>query len=236
MTAPVAIIGATGGIGHALTTRLTAAGTPVFAIGRDAAKLAALGVPYAVADATDTPALEAAIKAAGAELSGLVYAVGSIVLKSLKTAKPEDYLAAFQLNLVGAAMALKAATPALVAGNGAVVLFSTIAVAQGFTNHVIISAAKGAVEGFTRAAAADLAPKVRVNCIAPSLTRTAMAQGLTANEALAQGIAKLHPIERLGEADDSAALAAFLLSGDSSWMTGQVIGVDGGRSRLRTKG
>jgi NAD(P)-dependent dehydrogenase (short-subunit alcohol dehydrogenase family) len=236
MTAPVVIIGATGGIGHALTTRLTAAGIPVFAIGRSAEKLANLGVPYAVADATNTEALDAAIKSAGAELSGLVYAVGSIVLKSIKTAKPEDYATAFQLNLIGAAMALKSATPALVAGNGSVVLFSTIAVAQGFSNHVVISAAKGAVEGFARAAAADLAPKVRVNCIAPSLTRTPLAHALTSNETTAQGIAKMHPIERLGEADDSAALAAFLLSPDSGWITGQIIGVDGGRSRLRTKG
>ncbi len=236
MTSPVVIIGATGGIGSALATRLGAAGIPVFAIGRAADKLTALGLPHAVADANDPASLEAAVKAAGPEISGLVYAVGSIVLKSIKTAKPEDYAAAFNLNLIGAAVALKAATPALVAGNGSVVLFSTIAVAQGFTNHVVISAAKGAVEGFMRAAAADLAPKVRVNCIAPSLTKTGMAQALTSNEALAQGIAKLHPIERLGEAEDSAALAAYLLSPESGWMTGQVLSLDGGRSRLRTKG
>jgi NAD(P)-dependent dehydrogenase (short-subunit alcohol dehydrogenase family) len=96
--------------------------------------------------------------------------------------------------------------------------------------------AKGAVEGLTRALAAELAPKVRVNAVAPSLTKTPLARALTASDAMAQGIAALHPMARLGEPEDIAEAAAFLLSPAASWITGQVIGVDGGRSTLRTKG
>jgi NAD(P)-dependent dehydrogenase (short-subunit alcohol dehydrogenase family) len=96
--------------------------------------------------------------------------------------------------------------------------------------------AKGAVEGLTVALAAELAPKIRVNCVAPSLTRTPLAQGLTSNETMAKAIAALHAIPRLGEADDVAALGALLLDREAGWITGQIIGVDGGRSMLRTKG
>ena len=103
---------------------------------------------------------------------------------------------------------------------------------QGFTNHAVISSAKGAVEGLTRALAAELAPKVRVNAVAPSISRSAMAEGMLGKEAMAQALAKTHPMARVGEPTDSAALAYFLLSEDAGWMTGQVIGVDGGRSAV----
>jgi len=124
---------------------------------------------------------------------------------------------------------------ALAAGQGSVVLFSTVAARAGFTNHLAIAAAKAAVEGMTVAMAAELAPSIRVNCIAPSLTRTRIAEPLTKNPAMAEAIAKLHPLPRLGEADDLAAMADMLLSPASGWITGQVIAVDGGRSTLRTK-
>jgi len=133
-------------------------------------------------------------------------------------------------------LAIRAAQKALEAANGSVVLFSTIAVGQGFPNHAVISAAKGGVEGLTRALAAELAPKVRVNAVAPSLTRTPLADSLIRSEAVAKGIAQMHAIPRLGEPDDIAAAAAFLLGPDSAWTTGQVMAVDGGRSRVRTKG
>jgi len=117
-----------------------------------------------------------------------------------------------------------------------VLLFSSVAVGQGFAAHASVSMAKGAVEGLTRALAAELAPKVRVNAIAPSLTDTPLAAGLTANPQIAASIAQMHPLPRLGSAADMAALAAFLISDRAGWITGQVIGVDGGRSSLRTKG
>ena len=112
------------------------------------------------------------------------------------------------------------------------VLFSTAAVHRGFTNHSIIASAKAAVEGLAISLVAEFAPHIRVNCIAPSLTNSKIAQPMLKNSAIAEGIAKAHPLKRIGEGKDSASLAKFLLSNDSSWITGQVIAVDGGRSKL----
>ncbi|MBY0335939.1 MAG: SDR family oxidoreductase, partial [Acetobacteraceae bacterium] len=190
------------------------------------------GATTAVADVTDAAALRAAIAAAGSPIAGLAYCVGSIVLKPLARTTEADLAEAFRLNAAGAALAVQAAAPGLAAGQGAVVLFSSVAARAGFANHAAIAAAKAAVEGLTVALAAELAP-VRVNCIAPSLTRTGIAEPLTRNAAMAEAIARQHPIPRLGEAEDAAALADFLLSPAAGWITGQVIGVDGGRSTLR---
>jgi NAD(P)-dependent dehydrogenase (short-subunit alcohol dehydrogenase family) len=235
------VIGATGGVGTALTRRLAASGRAVYAIGRSADKLAALsvevpGLRTAVADVTDHHALTTAIQATPGSVEGLAYCVGSIVLKSLKSATAADFIDTFQLNALGAVVAVQAAERALKQAGGSVVLFSTVAVHQGFGNHTVVAAAKGAVEGLMLAMAAELAPKVRVNCIAPSLTDTTMAKPLTDNGPMATAIAGMHPIPRLGTADDQASLAAFLLGPDAGWITGQVFGVDGGRSTLRPKG
>lgn len=242
MTAPILVFGATGGIGGALARRLVAAGKSVFLSARDEQRLAAvaaeLDAPYAAGDALDEAALEAVVQRAAADgaLGGLAWCVGSIVVKPLQNASAADFLDAFRLNVLGAALAVKAARQALTAGHGSVVLFSTVAVGQGFPHHAVISAAKGGVEGLVRALAAELAPEVRVNAVAPSLTRTPLAAQFTRSDAMARGIAQLHALQRLGEADDIAAAAAYLLSPDSGWVTGQVLGVDGGRSRVRTKG
>lgn len=134
-------------------------------------------------------------------------------------------------------MALQAAIPALKAnGSGSVVLFSSVAAGQGFASHGSIAMAKGAVEAFTRSSATDLAPTIRVNCIAPSLVNTELARSLTNNARLVDSIAQLHALGRIGEPDDIASIAAFLLGSDSNWITGQVFGVDGGRSTLRARG
>ena len=150
----------------------------------------------------------------------------------------DDFLNDFKLNALGAAKAVQAALPALKASEGtsSVVLFSTVAVAQGFAAHASIAMAKGAVEGLTLSLAAELSPKIRVNAIAPSLTRTPLAEQLTANEQMTTAISSMHALQRLGEPQDIANLAAFLISEQSNWITGQIIGVDGGRSTLRTKG
>jgi NAD(P)-dependent dehydrogenase (short-subunit alcohol dehydrogenase family) len=241
MPAPVLIFGATGAIGSATARKLASTGTPVHLAGRDEAALARLAGElegrFSICDVLDDSAVARAVSEAGDDLSGLVFAVGSIDLVPLRRQQRALMQAAFELNAVSAMVAVQAAANALKAGDGgSVVLFSSIAVAQGFANHVAISAAKGAVEGLTRALAADLAPRVRINAIAPSLTRSGIAAPLVANAAMAEAIAAYHPIPRLGEGADSAALAAFLVSPDSGWITGQVFAVDGGRSRVRTKG
>ena len=244
MAAPILILGGSGGVGSTLARILAGRGTPVHLFARDRKGLDAVateigGADITVVDAMDGPSLSTAVAEAcmGEEgTAGIAYCIGSIVLKPLKRTKEEEFLEAFRLNSVGAALAVQAAEPALRRAEGSVVLFSTIAAGSGFSNHVVTAAAKGATEALTRSLAADLAPDVRVNCIAPSLLRTPLAKSLTDNEVMAKSIAQLHPLPRLGEAEDAAKLAAFLLGPDSGWITGQVFPVDGGRSTLRVKG
>lgn len=238
----VVIIGATGGMGAALSGMLARRGEKLHLVGRSPERLAPLadrlGATYAVADVRDGEALALAVAAAGS-ITGLAYTVGSITLKPLKRLSAEDFRADFDLNALGAALAIQAALPHVAATAdvpASMVLFSTVAVGQGFAAHASVAMAKGAVEGLTRTLAAELAPKVRVNAIAPSLTRTSLAAPLLASDAMAKAIADAHPLPRLGTPEDAAALADFLLSSQSGWITGQVIGVDGGRSTLRVKG
>jgi NAD(P)-dependent dehydrogenase (short-subunit alcohol dehydrogenase family) len=242
MAAPILIFGAHGGIGEALARRLAAQGKPLFLTGRKEDGVGAvakeLGARYTTCDVFDDDSVKAAVTAAAGDegLAGLAYCVGSIALKPLRSASSADFIEHFRLNLVGAAMALQAAHQPLAKAEGAVVLFSTVAVSQGFANHSVIASAKGAVEGLVRSLAAEFAPKVRVNAVAPSLTKTQIAEPMTRNEQMAKSIAGLHPIPRIGHPDEIAAMAAFLLGPDSGWVTGQVYGVDGGRSTVRTKG
>ncbi len=241
MAGTVLIYGGTGGIGLAAAKLLHARGYRLHLVGRNEEKLAAakdaLGAAYTVGDVTDSTLFSSAAQAAGETLDGLVYAVGSLNLKSFQRFSEAEFLQDFQVNAVGAALAVQAALPALKksAGTSSVILFSSVAALQGFTFHASIGMAKAAVNGLTLSLAAELAPKVRVNAIAPSLTRTPLAQSLTSNEALSASIAGMHAMQRLGEPEDIAALAAFLISPEAEWITGQIISVDGGRSTLRTK-
>ncbi len=237
------IIGGTGGIGAAIARRLQAVGNSIHLIARDDAKLAALAselnATFAVADVQNRAALEAAIIAAGPSIDGLCYAAGTINLKPVHRLTDADALRDFEINALGAFRAVQIALPLLKASSQAtasILLFSTVAVQQGFASHASVAMAKGAIEGLTRSLAAELAPKIRVNAIAPSLIKTPLAEFITKNDAMSQAVVALHPLQRLGEADDVAALAALLLSPEAGWITGQVMGVDGGRSTLRTKG
>jgi NAD(P)-dependent dehydrogenase (short-subunit alcohol dehydrogenase family) len=170
-------------------------------------------------------------------LQGLVYCPGSIRLQPFSRLRDEDFRADFELNLLGAVRVLRAALPCLKAADRAsVVLFSTVAVTTGMPMHASIAAAKGAVEGLTRSLAAELAPGIRVNAIAPSLTETPLAAGLLRTERQRAAAAERHPLGRIGQPSDLAAAARFLLSDEAGWVTGQVLHVDGGMGGLRRFG
>lgn len=235
------IYGGTGGIGAATARRLVARGDRVHLVARDAERLQSvageLGARFTVGDVLDEATFARVASDLDAPLAGLVYAVGSINLRPLARLGPADFERDLRVNAVGAALAVQAALLALKQSESAsIVLFSSVAVQQGFSAHASVSMAKGAVEGLVRALAAELAPKIRVNAIAPSLTRTPLAAPLLSNESMASAIAQMHALQRIGEPDDIAALAELLVGPDSGWITGQVIGVDGGRSSVPTKG
>ena len=168
-------------------------------------------------------------------ISGMVYCPGSINLGPVRQLKSESMVEDFQLNVVGAVKTLQAALPGMKAAeSSALVLFSTVAVAQGLPMHASVAACKGAIEGLTRSLAAELAPAIRVNCIAPALTSTRLSARFLSSEAKRAAMAEKYPLRRVGEVDDIAAMAEFLLTEQSSWITGQVFAVDGGLSTVRT--
>lgn len=240
MKGKVLIYGGSGGMGSAIGRRLHAAGSALHLAGRNAPALervaSELGAGFTVGDVADDTFFARATADAGEPLSGLVYAVGTINLKPLGRLEVSDFEADFRANALGAALAIKSALGALKKspGGGAIVLFSSVAASQGFAFHASVAMAKSAVSGLTLSLAAELAPAVRVNAIAPSLTMTPLAAKIVTSEKSAEPIAALHALKRLGTPEDIAGLAAFLLSEDASWVTGQIIGVDGGRSALRT--
>ena len=167
-------------------------------------------------------------------IDGLVYCVGSINLKPFKRIKPENFLEDFNLQVVGAIKVLQRITPHFKNSEApSVVFFSTVAVQNGFNFHSQVSTSKGAIEGLTRALAAELAPAIRVNCIAPSLTQTPLASKLLSSEEKIEANDKRHPLGRIGQPEDLAQMAQFLLSSKSGWITGQVFGVDGGMSVVK---
>ena len=167
------------------------------------------------------------------QLDGLVYCPGSIDLKPFKMIKPEGFEKEMELNFFGLMRSVHGVLDKLKNSNQAsLVFFSTVAVKVGMPFHTNIAAAKGAIEGFAKSLAAEYAPNFRVNVIAPSLTDTPLAEKLLSNDDKRKKMDQRHPLKRVGEAKDIANLAAFLLSDQSGWITGQVLGVDGGLSTI----
>lgn len=233
------IFGATGHIGQAVARQLVAEGRSVHLVGRDAAALpelaAELQASHSLFELTQPDTISQAVNDASTDgaLAGLVWAIGSILLKPLARLSVSDFLDTYHTNVIGAALAAQAAQHPLKVGKGSIVFFSSVAATQGFTNHAAISAAKAAVEGLSKALAAELSPDVRVNVIAPSLSQSKMSEPLLANETMAKGLAQMHPLGRLGQASDFAGLVSLLLNPEKSgWITGAVIAVDGGRGAL----
>lgn len=167
------------------------------------------------------------------KIDGFVYCPGSINLKPFKMLNPKAFEEDMQINFMFLVKIIHSLLPKLKnADQTSLVFFSTVAVKVGMPFHTSIAAAKGAIEGFAKALAAEYAPQFRVNVIAPSLTDTPLAERLLANEKKKEMMDNRHPMKRVGQAEDIANIAKFLLSDDSSWITGQVIGVDGGMSTL----
>ena len=231
------IFGATGSVGSNLAIQLSQANKEIHLIGRNDVELeklsSELGCDYTVLDILSDDIYEnLKNKFDDIDLAGIAYCIGSIDLKPLKKTNKEDFQKCLKLNFFPIIEVIKALQDNLKKNKGSIVLFSTVAVKKGFANHSIIASVKGAIEGLTVSLAAEFAPNIKVNCIAPSLTNSKIAEPILKNKIMTEGIAKVHPMKRIGEGKDSAAMAKFLLTKESSWITGQIIGVDGGRSTL----
>ena len=235
MTAKYLIFGATGAIGSNLAYQLYESKQDIHLVGRNEEEVKSLSkklnCSYSVVDVLENNFVDK-IKSEITEIKGIAYCVGSIDLKPLKMVSENDFQKCMKLNLYSAVEVIKAYQDSLKKNKGSIILFSTVAAKRGFTNHSIISSTKAAVEGLTISLAAEFAPNIRVNCIAPSLTNSKIAQPLLKNTIMSESIAKAHPMKRIGEGKDAAAMAKLLLTDESSWITGQIIGVDGGRSSI----
>ena len=235
MNAKYLIFGSTGSIGSNLANQLHNSNEDIHLVGRNEEEVKSLSeklkCTYSTVDVLEDNFIEK-VKSEISEVKGIAYCIGSIDLKPLKMVTENDFQKCMKLNLYSAVEIIKAYQDILKKNKGSIILFSTVAVQRGFTNHSIISSTKAAVEGLTISLAAEFAPNIRINCIAPSLTNSKIAQPLLKNTIIAEGIAKAHPMKRIGEGKDAAAMAKFLLTEESSWITGQIIGVDGGRSSI----
>ena len=231
----IVILGGSGEIGSSIALNLKNEYKP-FLIARNEDRLKEVSkkihCDYAVSDINDKNSYIETLKKIKDPIYGFAYCVGSISLKSIKNSTKNDFLDSFNINVLGAITGIQTVLEQLVNNKGSILLFSTIAVKNGFSNHSIIASSKGAIEGLTRSLAAELSPEVRVNCIAPSLVESKMSNKIISNSKIAEGIAKMHPIPKLGKGKDFGALGALLLTDFSSWITGQIYNVDGGRSSL----
>lgn len=241
MSQRVLVIGGGGGIGAAVARLVVASGGQVFLAGRDEGKLAAvggeLGTPYGMVEAADPDAIDACADAAAAALGGLdgiVNCAGSLLLKPAHLTTTAEWQATLAANLSSAFGCVRAAGRLLKAAGGSVVLVSSAAARVGLANHEAIAAAKAGVIGLVLSAAATYAKqKIRFNAVAPGLVRTPLTKGLVASELAEKASVGMHPLGRLGEPEDVARAIHFLLDPAQGWITGQVLGVDGGLADLR---
>ncbi len=236
------VLGAYGGIGSALARRLIAKGGRVMLVGRSAEKLeplaADLGATFAVADATVASEVEAAIEkaAAAGPLDGIANCFGSLLLKPAHATSDAEFESVLAVNLKSAFATVRAAGR-LMKTPGSIVFVSSAAARHGLVNHEAIAAAKAGVQGLALAAAASYAKRgLRFNCVAPGLTATPLTARITGSEASAKASLGMHALGRFGEADEVAAAIEFLLDPTNSWITGQVLGVDGGLGSVWSKG
>lgn len=225
----ILVVGGSKGIGKACTELLLEQGCEVIVAARSNDEISHLPIEFIELDVNgDVSELEGLDT-----INGLIYCPGSINLKPFHRLNIDQFKQDLDINLFGAVKCIQATISALKSNNGSVVLFSTVAVGQGMPFHASVAASKGALEGLTRSLAAEYAPDIRINAIAPSLTETPLAAALIANDKKKEASALRHPLKRIGTPQDIASLAVHLTSENGSWITGQVISVDGGMSRLR---
>jgi len=243
MSCTYVVFGAYGGVGSALCRRLAKKGANLLLAGRDEARLAALaaelGAQTFPLDATNLRQVELCVKQASefyGQVDGVANCVGSLLLKPAHLLSEDDWDATITTNLKSAFALVRAAATAMVQHGGSIVLLSTAAARIGLPNHEAISAAKAGVEGLALAAAASYASKgIRINCVAPGMTRTPLSAKLLQNEVMAKASAGMHALGRIGEPGEIASAIEWLLDPEQSWVTGQVLGVDGGLSRIRPR-
>jgi NAD(P)-dependent dehydrogenase (short-subunit alcohol dehydrogenase family) len=226
------VIGASSGIGKTLAEELAAAGHKVFATYcKNKIESTNPSIEYHYLNVLDE---NITIDFLPESLTGVIYCPGSINLRPFERIKPADFANDYNLNVVGAVKTIQAVLPKLkLAENAAIILFSTVAVQTGLGFHTQVAASKGAIEGLTKALAAEFAPKIRVNCIAPSLTDTPLAASLLNTQQKKEANALRHPLKKVGSTADIANMATFLLSSKAGWITGQILHVDGGMSTLK---
>jgi NAD(P)-dependent dehydrogenase (short-subunit alcohol dehydrogenase family) len=227
------VVGGSSGIGYEIVNELRNQGDDIYVGSRRSDTLTGLrGVRHLKLDVKEPPDH---LEGLPDVLHGLVYCPGTIRLKPIQRLTREDFIEDLQINFLGAVRLIQACLPNLKKSptGASILLFSTVAVTTGMPFHASIAGAKGAVEGLARSLAAELAPRIRVNAIAPSLTDTPLAQSLLSSEEKRHAAAERHPLKRVGSPKDISRLAAFLLSDAASWVTGQVLHVDGGMSSLR---
>ncbi|MGM0572251.1 MAG: SDR family NAD(P)-dependent oxidoreductase [Bacteroidota bacterium] len=226
------IVGASSGIGKELASILNRDGHQVHGTYRNSeVQTKEEGIEYHFLDVT---ADQLKLDFLPEKIDGVAYCPGTINLRPFARIKPEQFLNDFNIQVVGAVKVIQALMPRLKKAEAAsIVMFSTVAVQSGFNFHSLVSASKGAVEGLVRSLAAEFAPTIRVNCVAPSITDTPLASGLLNSDEKREANAKRHPMKRVGSVSDIAEMAAFLLSDKSGWITGLVIGVDGGMSVIK---
>lgn len=226
-----AVIGDSRGIGEAIRLQLLERGHRVIGVSRTGVTTAHENYQSLIFDAVAHPC---DLSNFAASLNGLVYCPGTIRLKPLKGLKREHFLEEFEVNALGAVQTLQSNAKLLQNADAAsVVLFSTVAVQTGMPYHTSIAMAKGAVEGLTRSLAAEWAPKVRVNAIAPSLTDTSLAEPMLSNDAKREAAAARHPLQTVGSAAGLASLATWLLGSEAAFVTGQIYAADGGIGSVR---
>jgi NAD(P)-dependent dehydrogenase (short-subunit alcohol dehydrogenase family) len=236
----ILIFGATGGIGSALARQLAADGCRLTLAARSPERLAALAAELHAAavpvDVTDAPAVAACL--AGNRFDGVVHCVGSVLLKPAHLTTDAEWAQTVAVNLTSAFHVVRAAAGAMMRqGGGVIVLLASAVAVRGMINHEAIAAAKAGVVGLAQSAAATYARyQVRVNCVAPGLTRTPLTEALWNNPANAKASVALHPLGRLGEPHEVASAIRWFLAPEQSWVTGQVLAVDGGLSRVQARG